>query len=83
MNKYVLKSETHNGVIKCKKDMPENEVLKLAQRIEPQNKWLSCRKLTKGNHLCKHCGDIAEGEYEDLLCPECRETFGHSLYSEL
>ena len=37
----------------------------------------------KGHHLCKYCYGIAEGEYEDLLCPNCREVFGHSLYSEL
>lgn len=34
-------------------------------------------------HVCKYCGNIVEGEYEDLLCDECREIFGHSLYSEL
>lgn len=34
-------------------------------------------------HICKYCGNIVEGEYEDLLCDECREIFGHSLYSEL
>lgn len=36
-----------------------------------------------GKHICKYCGEIAEGEYEELLCDECREIFGHSLYSEL
>jgi rubrerythrin len=36
-----------------------------------------------GKHICKYCGNIVEGEYEDLLCDECREIFGHSLYSEL
>ena len=34
-------------------------------------------------HICKYCGNIVEGEYEDLLCDECREIFGHSLYSDL
>lgn len=36
-----------------------------------------------GKHICPYCGDIAEGEYEDLLCADCRMTFGHALYSEL
>ena len=36
-----------------------------------------------GRHICKYCGNIVEGEYEDLLCDECKEIFGHSLYSEL
>lgn len=35
------------------------------------------------HHLCKYCKSIAEGTYDDLLCDECREVFGHSLYSEL
>lgn len=35
------------------------------------------------HHLCKYCGGIAEGNYEDLLCAECRYDFGHALYSEL
>ena len=37
----------------------------------------------KGHHLCKYCWRIAEGSYKDLLCDECKRTFGHSLYSEL
>ena len=35
------------------------------------------------HHLCKYCGGIAEGNYEDLLCAECRYDFGHALFSEL
>lgn len=37
----------------------------------------------KGHHICKYCGSIADGTYGDLLCDECKDTFGHSLYSEL
>ena len=37
----------------------------------------------KGYHLCKYCYAIADGSYKDLLCNECKRTFGHSLYSEL
>jgi tRNA(Ile2) C34 agmatinyltransferase TiaS len=32
---------------------------------------------------CKYCGEENKSEDEDLLCKECREDFGHSLYSEL
>ena len=35
------------------------------------------------HHLCKYCGGIAESNYEDLLCEECRYDFGHTMYSEL
>ena len=36
-----------------------------------------------GKHLCKYCGEVVDGEYEDLLCKDCRTIFGHALYSEL
>lgn len=34
-------------------------------------------------HRCKYCNGIAEGKQSDLLCDKCRETFGHTLFSEL
>lgn len=37
----------------------------------------------EGKHYCKYCGNIAEGENEDVLCEDCKQLFGHSLYSEL
>lgn len=37
----------------------------------------------KGKHLCKYCGDVANGPDEDVLCEDCRYTFGHAFYSEL
>lgn len=37
-----------------------------------------------GKHICEYCRtNIVEGDYEDLLCDECREIFGHPLRSEL
>ena len=35
------------------------------------------------HHVCKYCGQVTEGTLSDLLCNECRELFGHALYSEL
>lgn len=34
-------------------------------------------------HKCPYCGNLAEGDYEDLLCEDCRMTFGHTMGSEL
>ena len=34
-------------------------------------------------HICKYCGEITDGIEEDLLCKNCRELFGHALFSEL
>ena len=38
---------------------------------------------SKEHHRCKYCNNIVPGKYDDLLCDDCRETFGHTLYSEL
>ena len=37
----------------------------------------------EGKHICKYCGEIADGVDEDVLCKECRSLFGHAFYSEL
>lgn len=37
----------------------------------------------KGNHLCRYCMGIAEGSNKDLLCDDCKELFGHTLFTEL
>ena len=34
-------------------------------------------------HLCKYCGEVTNGPDEDVLCEDCRYTFGHAFYSEL
>lgn len=34
-------------------------------------------------HECKYCGEITNGADEDVLCEDCRMTFGHAFYSEL
>ena len=36
-----------------------------------------------GKHICGYCGEIADGEDENLLCADCRETFGHAYLDEL
>lgn len=35
------------------------------------------------HHICKYCDRVTKGADEDILCPECRELFGHAFYSEL
>lgn len=36
-----------------------------------------------GKHLCKYCGEVVNSPDEDVLCEDCRYTFGHAFYSEL
>ena len=35
------------------------------------------------HHICQYCGEIVKGNDEDVLCQDCRMTFGHAFYSEL
>lgn len=34
-------------------------------------------------HSCRYCGGHVNGNNPDELCDHCKETFGHSLFSEL
>ena len=83
MAKYILTGETTNAVVTCKDGKTAEQMLRLMQTEFPNAGWLTCQKIPKGSHACPYCGGIAEGTHEDLLCGECRETFGHSLISEL
>lgn len=40
-------------------------------------------RVADNKHLCGYCYSIVNGTDEDVLCNECRELFGHSLFSEL
>lgn len=53
------------------------------ERLERDGYVVESIVSAESHHVCKYCGGIAEGAYEDLLCADCRELFGHSLYSEL
>lgn len=84
MAKYVLTSEKQIGIVNyLYKDKTDAEVLVMMQRNEPDACWQTCEKIPRGKHSCKYCGQIAEGTHSDLLCEDCRETFGHALFSEL
>lgn len=58
----------------------ENNLRKLFQK---ENMDIEKYVVAKGHHICKYCGGIADGTTKDVLCGDCRETFGHYLYSEL
>lgn len=83
MAKFVLRSETQIGTVKIDGDYTAERVLKMMQQNEPNAKWTECEILPRGKHICKYCGNIAEGTLSDLLCSDCRETFGHTMFSEL
>lgn len=35
------------------------------------------------SQICPYCGDLNYSNDPDMLCLMCRDTFGHSFYSEL
>jgi hypothetical protein len=39
--------------------------------------------LFEAYHACQYCGQITKGFDEDILCEDCREMFGHTLFSQL
>lgn len=83
MSKYILMSEDKIGSIEYKGNKTEKEILAMVQMSEQESNWLTCERVPRDKHICKYCGYIAEGTYDELLCKECREIFGHSLFSEL
>lgn len=83
MAKYVLTSGKQIGIVKYTGEKTDAEVLEMMQRNEPDADWTDCSKIPRCRHSCKYCGAIADGTFEDLLCGDCRQTFGHSLFSEL
>jgi len=38
---------------------------------------------TEGIHQCGYCGQPNFSPDPDVLCPDCRDDFGHAFYSEL
>lgn len=85
MAKYLLLSEEYASVITTKvKVQDEAKLLEAAQQDQPDKGWISCTYIPKGHHVCKYCyTNIVDSSDEDVLCKECRETFGHTFYSEL
>lgn len=56
----------------------------------PDFKAVQCFKCKKDSenwkqikHPCKYCGQETGSSDRDVLCAECRDTFGHTFYSEL
>ena len=84
MAKYIAYSKDVKTWFSYKGDgLTDAELLKVISDMEPNIKWTEIKRVPRGSHVCKYCGEIAEGTYADLLCKDCRETFGHTMYSEL
>ena len=59
------------------------EYLSLQERVLVKNIKNMVFIDPKTHHFCKYCANVVESDYDDLLCSDCREMFGHTMYSEL
>ena len=85
-NKLIVVTEEYSCIISLnmKYDFPKEMIINLLQK-DPDFKDTKILDVADANtnHICKYCGDIAKGTDEDVLCQDCRMTFGHAFYSEL
>ena len=82
-NKVIIETAEYTQVISLNKvyDMPEEKWIKGLQKDFTEE--ILAVHDANTHHVCKYCGDIANGPDEDVLCEECRDVFGHAFYSEL
>jgi len=59
------------------------EYLSLKERVLVKNIKNMVFIDPKTHHFCKYCANVVESDCDDLLCSDCREMFGHTMYSEL
>ena len=85
-NKVIVVTEAYSCVVPLGREynFPKEVFIDLAQN---GNAFKDTKVLdvadANTHHICKYCGDIAEGTDENVLCTDCRMTFGHVFYSEL
>jgi hypothetical protein len=73
--------KTHmRGQLKIWSD-EDNELL--YQRIDLYRLINKVADFQPNYHECKYCNNITHGNESDLLCDDCKETFGHSSFTEL
>lgn len=85
-NKVIVVTEEYSCVVNFSKeiDLPKERIMDMLQNSQ-DFKSTNVLDIADANthHICKYCGEIVNGTDEDVLCSECRETFGHAFYSEL
>lgn len=85
-NKIIVVTEEFSTVITLGDvwDFPKERWITLIQKTNAfKDKIVLDVADANTHHICKYCGNIAEGTYEEVLCADCRDTFGHAFYYEL
>ena len=85
-NKLIVITDNFSCVVKLGKDFdfPREKFVKLVQQADAFKEEKVIYVVDANtHHICKYCGNIAEGTDENVLCQDCRMTFGHAFYYEL
>ena len=84
-NKLIVVTEEFSQIVPLTKeyDFPKEKFIDLMQKYTFKDQKVIDVADANTHHICKYCGNIAEGTYEEVLCEECRDTFGHAFYYEL
>lgn len=85
-NKLIVVTEEYSCVVPLGKewDFSREKFINIIQQTD-RFKGEKVLDVADANthHICQYCGEIAEGTDENVLCQDCRYTFGHAFYSEL
>ena len=85
-NKLIVVTEEFSCIVPLTRefDVPKEKIIGLIQHTEAfKDQNVVDVADANTNHICQYCGEIVKGTDEDVLCQDCRYTFGHVFYSEL
>ena len=85
-NKLIVVTEEFTCEVPLTKewDFPKEKFINLIQQTNDfKNHKVVDVADANAHHICQYCGEVVKGTDEDVLCQECRYTFGHAFYSEL
>lgn len=68
---------------KLSNELKDNEVCKIIKKILDLINDIYILVLQKRINRCKYCSEHTDSQDPNILCPNCRETLGHSFFSEL
>lgn len=68
---------------KISNELKDNEVCQIIKKILDLINDIYILIPQKRINRCKYCSEHTDSQDPNILCPNCRETFGHSFFSEL
>ena len=68
---------------KLSNELKDTEVCKVIKKILDLINDIYILIPQKRINRCKYCSKLTDSQDPNILCPNCKETFGHSFFSEL